>query len=111
MLCNTYNGDDIQKCSVRNEFYHFMRAVLKETSFRKMSIVAQQKRFYNKCKYNVNTPFPIPDKNTEVNNVYSNMSTSSNDSFKNLTDSVNFVSDKLWSIIFSIFNLIIRRKV
>lgn len=55
-------------------FYHLMCAALRETAFRKMSIVSEQKKLLrNKCKYNANTSSTIPGNNTQVTNVYSHI--------------------------------------
>lgn len=55
MLCNECNDDifeeDILKCNLCNEFYHFMCVGLKESTFRRMSKNAKLKWFC-KCKSN-----------------------------------------------------------
>lgn len=65
MLCNSCNDDifedDALKCSVCNEFYHFMCSAMREFAFRKMSKVSKQKWSCNNCKVETNTISRDPD--------------------------------------------------
>lgn len=97
MLCNVcnddiYDGDNI-KCSMCNAFLHFGCASLRETSFRKMSKVAKQNWCCNKCKFPdsiVKAPFLASTTVLERIDTH----TLSNETFKSLIESVNFMSDK-----------------
>jgi len=97
MLCNECNddifdGDEI-KCSTCITLLHFGCASLRETSFRKMSKNAKLNWICNKCKFSVlkdKTPTSVSA--TVLNSMDS--CTLSNETFKSLIESVNYMSDK-----------------
>lgn len=95
MLCNVCNDDiyeeDELKCSTCNEFFHFGCAVLRESSFRKMSKTAKQKWCCAKCKFPIDAKTKSPTVNVKKGNEASMLT---NESFSNLTDSVKYMSDK-----------------
>jgi hypothetical protein len=96
MLCNICNDDvfdeDEIKCSTCNGFHHFGCVALRETAFRKMSKSAKQNWCCIKCKNAVNdsilkTPI-ITHADIKEDQVLTN------ESFRKLIESVNFMSDK-----------------
>jgi len=97
MLCNECNddifdGDEI-KCSTCITLLHFGCASLRETSFRKMSKNAKLNWSCNKCKYSVpKDKTPISVSTTVLKCL--NSCTLSNETFKSLIDSINYMSDK-----------------
>lgn len=95
MLCNVCNDDiyeeDELKCSTCNEFFHFGCAVLRETTFRKMSKMARQKWGCSKCKFSIDSKIKSPIANVNKG-IEASMLT--NESFINLTDSDKYMSDK-----------------
>lgn len=95
MLCNTCNDDiyedDDLKCSICNGFFHFGCVALRESAFRKMSKTAKQKWSWGKCKYTNDSKTKSPNLNIKKGN---EVNVLTNDSFFNLTDSVNFMSEK-----------------
>lgn len=95
MLCNICNDiyeDDELKCSNCNGLLHFDCAALRKSAFRKMSKNVKQKWCCSKCKYagndsNSKMPNIIPVDNKEDPVL-------TNETFRNLINSVNFMSDK-----------------
>lgn len=98
MLCNTCNIDiyenDELKCSTCNGYFHFGCVQLREATFRKMSKNTKQKWSCVKCKFindsndsNTKSPTMNFEKGNDAKEV-------TNESFVNLTDSVNFMSEK-----------------
>lgn len=96
MLCNICNDDvfdeDEIKCSTCNGFHHFGCVALRETAFRKMSKSAKQKWCCIKCKNAVNDSISKKPIITHADIKEDQVLT--NESFRNLIDSVNFMSDK-----------------
>jgi len=91
MLCNICNDDEI-KCSTCNGFHHFGCVALRETAFRKMSKSAKQNWCCIKCKNAVNDSNSKTPIITHADIKEDQVLTS--ESFRNLIDSVNFMSDK-----------------
>lgn len=95
MLCNACNDDiiddDVITCSICNEFYHFMCAGMKESSYRKMSKITKSKWACNKCKFNDKNKSPQPVNSTQIKKSAIN---TTNEDYNNLTESMNFMSDK-----------------
>lgn len=95
MLCKVCNedifDDDIITCSNCNEHYHFMCATLKETTFRKMSKVTKSKWACYTCKFNDINKSPTQVNTTQINNPVPN---NTNENYQNLTESVNYMSEK-----------------
>ncbi|XP_025196170.1 uncharacterized protein LOC112595249 [Melanaphis sacchari] len=96
MLCNICNDDvfdeDEIKCSSCNGFHHFGCVALRETAFRKMSKSAKKNWCCIKCKNAVNNSISETPIITRADIKVDQLLT--NESFKNLVDSVNFMSDK-----------------
>lgn len=96
MLCNICNDDifdeDEIKCSTCNGFHHFGCVALRETAFRKMSKSAKRNWCCIKCKNAVNDSISKTPKITLADIKEDKLLT--NESFRNLIDSVNFMSDK-----------------
>lgn len=65
--------------------------VLREATFRKMSKATKQKQSCFKRKLDSNSAFQYPDNIIQTKNLITN--TSSNNNFKDLADSVNFMSN------------------
>lgn len=95
MLCTTCNDDiyedDELKCSTCNGYFHFGCVQLRETTFRKMSKITKQKWSCVKCKFINDSQKKSPTMKIKKGNE-ANVLT--NESFLNLTDSVNFMSEK-----------------
>ncbi|XP_025420837.1 uncharacterized protein LOC112690943 [Sipha flava] len=93
MLCYSCNDDifeeDSIECTSCNEFFHFMCVSLKEVTFRKMSKLAKSKWTCSKCKY-----MDKKDSPPQIKTLQTNKNTSTDNNFINLTESVNFMSDK-----------------
>lgn len=102
MLCNIrVCSDDIYdevelKCAFCNGFLHFGCVALQESAFRKMSKSAKRKWISSKCKFSNDFKSKIHLENT-TEGYEAHVLT--NESFKNLTDSVNFMSER-----FDVFN-------
>lgn len=92
IICNDdiYDEDELN-CTICNAFLHFGCAALRESTFRKMSKNAKQKWCCSKCKLSNDSKSKILTKNN-TEEIEAHIFT--NDSFKNLTESVNFMSDK-----------------
>lgn len=93
-ICNDdiYDGDDIN-CMKCNSFMHFGCASLRETTFRKMSKASKQKWLCNSCKY-IDPSVKKSEPSTSTILEYKDMECLTNENFKNLIDSVNFMSEK-----------------
>jgi len=68
-----------------------MCATLKESTFRKMSKVTKSKWACNICKFNDKTKSPIQINTSQKNKPILN---NTNENYQNLTESVNYMSEK-----------------
>jgi len=95
MLCNIYNDDinedDELKCSICNEFFHFGCVALREWAFQKMLKIAKQKWGCIKRKFTNDSKTKPPVMNIKKRNEASGLT---NELFRNLTDSLDFMSEK-----------------
>lgn len=99
MLCNSCNEDIIEddalKCSACNEFYHLMCTATTDVNFLKMSKDNRLKWSCLKCKFDPNTQLISQHSGKTIQSMNLVANTSSADyNLKDLTDSVNFMSNK-----------------
>lgn len=99
MLCNICNDDifegDNLNCTKCKAILHFgCVGDLRESTFRKMSIIERQKWHCNNCKLKEQVIKTQASKNT-TNILQIDLHKSLNETIKNLIESVNFISDVL----------------